>query len=451
MTGASLPIVLPRERRLAERDEARTMAPNSGALSFAVVVLYIVLEYGRPQQVFPALAALHLPGLVTAALVLLLVWSKRTYVAHTETKLFIALLTLMIAHVPVALNNYWAFFTAESMVVTFVAYLAIITFVDSVERFKTFIAVWLAVNAFNAVYALFHAPAVIGAHGVGETGVGSFLGEENDFALAVNIALPFAFFMLISAASGMSRFIHLVLVALFVSTNVLTFSRAGFVGLVAVTFYCWLRSRSKLFSLLVIGALTLLVVAVAPQGYWDEIGSIEQGTDDATGGERLYLWGGGFEMFLAHPIAGVGQGNFSNEFKDYEQTTGANLNGKLRAGLVAHSVYVTLLAELGLVGTCIWLAMVACYVRNTRSVRRALSPIAFARWRLPEEPVSADGDIRRRQLFNLSLAAEGSLVAYLVGGVFNTVLYYPSFWLLSAVVIVLDTIASSSDADSARD
>lgn len=422
-------------------------APRSGGLAFAMVALYVILEYGRPQQLFPSLAPLHLPGLVTAGLVFLLFAARQIRLGHTETKLFVVLLGLMIAHVPIALNNYWAFVIAESMLVTFVAYLGILTFVDSFERFKTLIAIWLSVHAFNGVFALYNAPSTIGVRGLGQTGVGSFLGEENDFALALNIALPFAFFMVLSAR-GATRWVCLFLVALFVSSNVLTFSRAGFIGLMAVAFYCWIRSHRKVFSLVLLGSLALLVVAVAPRGYWDEMSSIEEGTADATGSERLYLWAGGLDMFVENPIAGVGQGNFAFEFRHYEEAVGSpGLNGRSRAGLVAHSVYVTLLAELGLIGTIVWLAMVVCYVRNTRAIRRAAR--AFTSHSHSAELEDTARRSRRNQLVYFSLAAEGSLVAYLVGGVFNTVLYYPSFWLLTAFVIVLRRI-TANDANPAR-
>ena len=450
--AVNLQLSFARDGHLAEKDEQdRSAAPRSGGLSFGMVVLYIILEYGRPQQLFPPLAVLHLPALVTGGLLLLLFASRHVSLAHTETKLFMVLLGVMIAHVPVALNNYWAFFTAESMLVTFVAYLGIITFVDSFDRFKTLITIWLAVNSFNAVYALFSGPSAIGVHGVGETGVGSFLGEENDFALAVNIALPFAYFMLLSAPGAIGRFACTLLVALFVATNVLTFSRAGFIGLTAVAFYCWIRSHRKVFSLVLLGALALLVVAIAPHGYWREISSIEAGADDPTGGERLYLWAGGLDMFVQHPIVGVGQGNFAHQFRYYEEAIDSpGLHGRSRAGLVAHSVYVTLLAELGLIGTIVWVAMVSCYVRNTRRVRRAERPIMDTA--MSEELGDALADSRRDQLYGFSLAADGSLIAYLVGGIFNTVLYYPSFWLLTAFVIVLRTIAwNANDPNPAHD
>ena len=423
-------------------------APQSGRLAFAMVALYVILEYGRPQQLFPFLVPLHLPGLVTAALVFLLFATRHLRLGHTETKLFLVLLALMVAQVPMALNNYWAFVIAESMLVTFVAYLGIITFVDSFERFKALIVLWLSVHAFNAFFALYNAPSTIGLKGLGQTGVGSFLGEENDFALALNIALPFAFFMAPAARGAIARWFCLFLVALFVSSNVLTFSRAGFIGLIAVAFYCWIRSQRKVLSLVLLGSLALLVVAVAPRGYWDEMSSIEDGAADATGSERLYLWTGGLDMFAENPIAGVGQGNFAFEFRHYEEAVGSpGLNGRSRAGLVAHSVYVTLLAELGLIGTIVWLAMVVCYVRNTRAVRRAAR--AFTSDSRSAELEDTARRSRRNELVSLSLAAEGSLVAYLVGGVFNTVLYYPSFWLLTAFVIVLRRI-SANDANPAR-
>src|SRR5437660_7053974 len=178
------------------------VAASRAFAPFFFVILYLVLEYGRPQEIVPGLAALHLPGLVTAVLGLLLCTSRRLSLSDRETKLFIALLVLMAFHVPFALNNYWALQTARAMLMTFVAYLSVITFVDTLPRFKLLVAMWLGIHAYLTILGIRSASGATmcacGGSATGSTGVGGFLGDENEFAMALNMVLPFALFLILA-------------------------------------------------------------------------------------------------------------------------------------------------------------------------------------------------------------------------------------------------------------
>src|SRR5438445_4191641 len=139
---------------------------------FYLTIAYLLLEFGRPQDLVPALGSLHLPGLVSALLVLALILSGRVELSDRQTRLFALLLLLMALHVPLARNNYSAFYTARVMLMTFVAYLAIATAIDTLRKFRTFVTLWLGVHLLLAL------------HGIAKQGlgVGGFLGDENDFA-----------------------------------------------------------------------------------------------------------------------------------------------------------------------------------------------------------------------------------------------------------------------------
>src|SRR5438093_1951660 len=132
-----VPLTPPPARVVAQEVDESTTA-RSGRFPFALVVTYVVLEYGRPQQLVPALAVLHLPFFVTLCLAAQLLWKGVSFAA-SETKLFAALVGLLMLHVPLAINNYWAFNTAEGMLDIFVAFLSIITFVDSFARLQTLV------------------------------------------------------------------------------------------------------------------------------------------------------------------------------------------------------------------------------------------------------------------------------------------------------------------------
>jgi hypothetical protein len=129
-----------------------------------------------------------------------------------------------------------------------------------------------------------------------------------------------------------------------------TASRGGFLGLLAVGSFCWFYSPRKVWSLVLLTGVLLLVLVAAPQEYWDRMRTI---TDDSTmesgtAGQRMFTWGIGWEMFLANPVFGVGQGNFPWTIGEY--LGGRTWQTKSLAGRQAHSLYFTLLPELGLSG-----------------------------------------------------------------------------------------------------
>jgi O-antigen ligase len=76
--------------------------------------------------------------------------------------------------------------------------------------------------------------------------------------------------------------------------------------------YSGWRRRGKLASLLLIAVVSLPVLALVPQSYWNEMKTIQTATEnDDTGAQRLYYWNIAWEMFKDHPIVGVGRRTIS--------------------------------------------------------------------------------------------------------------------------------------------
>ncbi len=401
----------------------------SKGIPFYLVLICLAFEFGRPQDALPVLGMFRFPMISNILLALAIILSRRFPLSHRPTQLFLALLGLLALHIPIAANNYHAFETTRTMLLILATFLGIVVFVDSDAKMGTLIRVWLGVHLFLALMGLRS----------GGKGVGGFLGDENDFAMTLNMIIPFPFFLAFSTSKKSTKLIYLALLCLFLFVNMLTFSRGGFLGLAALAAYCWLRSPKKIASAVLIALLAALMLQVAPDRYEARIRSIwEQGADKGTTGEdRLYMWGIGWEMFLDNPVLGVGGGNFPNRFADYEGDR--RLLGRTRVWRAAHSLYFTLFPELGLVGAGIFFALVCYTLRDLRVVRRALT----------KNP-QPQGIQRRKEseragvsLYHLALAMEGSLVSFLVSSAFISTLYYPNFWVTMGFVMALRTVVES--------
>jgi len=197
---------------------------------------------------------------------------------------------------------------------------------------------------------------------------------------------------------------------------------------------------------LIMGLLAVVAVLVAPSSYWDEVRSItEEGTSKGTGAERIYTWGVGWHMFLDNPVMGVGQGNFPYAFRKYEVEVGhgeEGYHGRSVAGRAAHSIYFTMLPELGIVGTGIILLMVFHMFKDLKAINSRSGRSGPRKYRRPN-PLS-------NRNYALALGLEGGLISFLISGAFISVLYYPNVWVLMGFIASLKTISSQeTDPSSA--
>lgn len=395
---------------------------------FILVLLYLFIEYGRPQTYIPILRAVR-PGMI---IILFLVYAlfkqgKKINLQIFQTKLFIALIVLMTIHVPIASNNFHAFQQWQGLILLFIIYLSIINFVNSYEKVVTYIDTWILINVFGAVMGIMSGGRIYNAY---------FMSDENDFSLVMNMAIPFAYFMLLGAEGKWKRIFYLISIGIFIVGSVISLSRGGFVGLVAVLFYCWIKTPRKIFSTIMISLMVLVLAIAAPSSYWDEVKSIkEENVESGTGATRWYYWRTGIKMFLDNPILGVGQSNFPWNVEKYGDE---GFYGRKHGGRVSHSLYFTLIPELGTVGIIIFILMLYYFRRNIRNV---IMYGKNAHTLVDKSDKWIEINIRLNKLKFISFAVSGALIGYLISGVFISVLYYPHFWIHMALPVVLYNIA----------
>ena len=394
------------------------MKPTSISAGFVVTVLYLFFEYGRPQDHITVLRSLR-PGLVLMALLVVLLFNQRYrlhMVASPQTSRMLALLALFALHVPFALNNGRAYIATEAFLMYVVVFVSLIVFVDTLDRLRLLMKCWILLMCYIAVNGII---------GGGDAG-SSFLQDENDFALLMNMMLPFSVFLFFYERKVMLRLFYLVASLLCVASIVASFSRGGFVGLALVAIAVWLTSTRKIVLLGVAVALILIILnlrithvgtTVAGSTYWEEMTTItDDGAQDYNKDSRVELWKSGWEMFMDHPL-GVGPQNFSVVLPEYQT---AYFGEKSMWGKAAHSIWFTLLPELGIPGVWLYFSLILANVRDLRCLRGLLS---------------GGEDIHRFAYF-LSLAFITSLVGFFASGTFLSVLYYPHYWYVVAMIVV---------------
>jgi len=407
-----------------ERVKSDGLSPpkKESLIPLFLLLIYLALEYGRPQDLLPFLRVLHLPAITIVLLALYSIIFGKFRLKDKQTTLFLFLLGLMVIHGPIAVNNYWALMIFIAMVMNFIVFLSLIHYVDNPEKYNRLVKLWLGIHLFLAIVGIVKKGA----------GVGGFLADENDYCMTINMVIPFSFFLFMYS-SGKKRIYYLLLTCLFLFVIMLTGSRGGFVGLIATSIYCWLRTKRKVLTVFIFGILAAFAVLAAPQNYWNRIHSItEEGSSTGSGEERVYTWKIGWHMFLNNPVMGVGQGNFPWVFKKYElMVTGSDepFWGRSVAGRAAHSLYFTLLPELGILGTCIFVGMIAYTFKDLKAIKARLS-----------NQKNSVANLVSNKYIPYVFALEGALISYLVSGSFISVLYYPNLWILMGFIISLKNI-----------
>jgi O-antigen ligase len=194
-------------------------------------------------------------------------------------------------------------------------------------------------------------------------------------------------------------------------------------------------------------------VISVPSSFWAEMATIQSDVQGREGGDlRSQFWTIAVRMFLANPILGVGMNNFPHNVMYYETEAETKVVGHSFAGTVAHSLYFTLLAELGLCGTLIFGGIVYFNFRDILFLIKG--PYAA----VPNLKNNDRSDIKlqvvedydQKVIRQCALAIGGGLIGYLVCGAFITVLTYSHFWILTALIVGLKEANSQNLLMTAR-
>jgi O-antigen ligase len=145
-----------------------------------------------------------------------------------------------------------------------------------------------------------------------------------------------------------------------------TFSRGGLVALGCATIASLFvagRWRPPIISLMAVVALLGVgyFAFAAPQESRDRITKLDGGTG------RTDIWRIGGRMIEAHPVRGVGSGNFQLTSGHYllERPGAVKYDYFIDKPKVAHNTYLHILAELGFIGLALFLAIVCFAVACT--------------------------------------------------------------------------------------
>lgn len=258
------------------------------------------------------------------------------------------------------------------------------------------------------------------------TRIYSYLGNPNLFAGYLIPAVGMSAAACFAWQRWVPKLLAIVMLLVNVAALVMTYSRGGWIGLVAAGFtftlllvWWWsdrLPSKLRAWALPgVVGlsaAIVLLAVAIVPP-IRDRVASMFVGRGDSSNNFRINVWAAVIDMIRDRPILGIGPGNsiFNKIYPLY-------MRPKYSA-LSSYSVLLEVTVEAGLIGlfSFLWLLFVTTYqgITQLKRLREVGHHDAF--WLMA------------------ALASGAGLMAH---GLFDTVFYRPAiqtlWWLMLAIV-----------------
>jgi O-antigen ligase len=198
-------------------------------------------------------------------------------------------------------------------------------------------------------------------------------GDPNLLAAGLVPAIVLAAMFAGTARGPQRRALAVLAIPFLVVGIVLTQSRGAFIGLLAVLIADLVLARRWRLQ---IALATVGVIVVAAAAFAAAPGALHRLTDSRASGSsgRADLWTVAWRVAEDHPVAGVGLANYPVVAADYVRRPGTLTAVALIADRphVVHNTYLSMLAESGIVGACIFLGIVLAALDAVRRAARRL-------------------------------------------------------------------------------
>lgn len=300
-----------------------------------------------------------------------------------------------------------------------------VTLLDTKDRFRQFVAMAAASLGF---YSAKGGLAAILAGGLQYAqGIDAFP-DNNDYALAVNMAMPLMAAAAVTLKAPLPGLQYIrkgffVAIPLSAITVIATNSRGGLVAMaaLAVTAALLQKRRFTWLAAVALSAVLLYNYAPMPEGYIERMQTINkvEETNETSALGRLHFWHVATLMARANPL-GVGLRYYNFAYDEYDDLVGAY--GTERS---VHSSHFQVLAELGYAGLALWVGLFA------------YASAACLRMRSVAARLAGLSDEDRHFYVTMSTALVVSMLAFVIGGAFLAAAFNDLTWLVFGAVAAL--------------
>jgi putative inorganic carbon (hco3(-)) transporter len=383
------------------------IAPHIG------VLIWSWLSFMSPQQLIylpTPLPIVYVVALVTAGAWLFSSQPKRLP-SNLTTWLIILFMADMTISASVSITPEAVWPLWDRNIKTMVLALAIMALINNRVRIQAMIwTMVLSIGFYSVKGGIFFLMTGGRVQGPPDT----MIADNNTLGLAMIMAWPLMHYL---RETSEDRFIRLGLLgamALSAVAIIGTYSRGALVGFSFMVLYLWWKSKRKILFA-VLGICALIPAAMFLPAQWTErMQSINDYQDDASAQGRLEAWGIALKVAGDRPLTGIG----FDAMVQREATV--RYAPERKVPHVAHSIWFEPLADLGIPGLTIFVAIGLTGIFQAHVIRRQTKFSPEWLW-----------------AFNLATMAEIALAGYFVAGTFLSMPYYDFYYGVIALLSVL--------------
>ena len=240
---------------------------------------------------------------------------------------------------------------------------------------------------------------------------GSFIEDNNEFALALVMTIPLLRFFQLQLKSIIGRYLMIGLMVACAASALGSHSRGALIAIVAMTSLLWLRGSGKLQTAVLIVAVAIPLVAFMPAEWTSRMSSIDNYEQDSSAMGRINAWWVAWHIAANYP--------FGAGFNPATPTLFGRFAPNPRDIHAAHSIYFQILGNHGFVGLALYLGL-------WFSTWRAAGWLRLQRNLPPEARWAAD----------LGAMCQVAMAGYLVGGTFLSLAYFDLPYNIMAAVVL---------------
>ena len=325
----------------------------------------------------------------------------------------IALFSALIKGRGVGLGNGPFIIYTSSLLLIFIS----ISIVDTLSRLRWTVLALIGSYGFGSLYVIREWQQ---SHNLYSNyrAVGYIVGDTNYFSTAAIFAFALAFYLMGGKRPSWEKAYCVVCLLLIVVAVILGGSRGGFFGLAMASLFLVWRTKRRVRNLIIISVLVLplsLALPISPLHRF-----LDSKQDYGSTQAHLEAWKAGLHMIEAHPIAGVGLGNFKPLMPSYMSLPPGTVAD---VDTLAHNMFIEVAAELGLPALLIFLAIFWFTYRTLSKLRRSTSTHYLIR--------------------ETASALQAGLVGFAVAGSFVSAEYQKTSWMGLALMFCLMPLARS--------
>ena len=407
-------------------EENNRLARRGHTITFVGLFLFSVVLYVRPYEFFPALSSFTSMAFYTGVVTLAIYGFTQLGLEGNltarprEVNLVLLLGAAAILSMPMAvsLSDAWKTFS-EQFVKAIVIFVVFINAVRTERRLKLLLLLVLAVSVYLSVNAINDYRMGVFQVGAIETYDARIIGRikglfenSNDLAMHLVSMIPIAIALALSARDPLRKLLYFGGAAVMVGAVIVTFSRGGFIGLVASSLLMFRRlgRKNRVATTTAMVFAVILFMGLGPAAYSSRLSTIFNSGADLTGSssQRTEVLKRSVWVALRYPLFGVGIGNFYH---------------KSPRNLVSHNAYTQVAADMGIA------AMVVYILFQVHPLRRL---------RLIENQSYEKKEQAR--FYYLAVGLQAALVGFMVSSFFGSVAYQWYIYYLVGYAVCLHRI-----------